>query len=147
MLSQILTLDHRRLEDLVEEFLRSPSSQVFEQIRKAYVNHIYWEEEHLFPRITDGSLLVVTRSLEIEHGSMWTLLDQVESYLASGRTEQAKEKMEEFMRVLLGHDSTEEGSVYQELEGLTEEEQAELILKEIELASPPKEWKCKALRQ
>jgi hemerythrin superfamily protein len=43
---------------------------------------------------------------------------------------------------MLEHDGVEEGSVYQQLDNMTDEEQAMLIL----IANPPKEWKCKALR-
>ncbi|BAB66208.1 hemerythrin domain-containing protein [Sulfurisphaera tokodaii] len=146
MLSLVLTLDHRRLEELVEEFRNSPDLSTYEEIRRAFINHIYWEEEFLFPKVNDSSLLTIIKSLEIEHGSMWLLLDQAKEYLDNGNTEEAKEKMNEFMRVLLEHDGAEEGSVYQQLDTLPDEDQANLILEEIKLANPPKEWKCKTIR-
>ncbi|BDC17591.1 hemerythrin domain-containing protein [Acidianus sp. HS-5] len=146
MLASILTLDHRRLENLVEEFMKSPNESTYNEIRNAYVNHIYWEEEFLFPKINNTTLLTIMRALEVEHGSMWMLLDKVKEYLEGGKVEEAQEKISEFMRVLLEHDGAEEGSVYQELDQLSDEEQAELILEEIKIAVPPKEWKCKAIR-
>lgn len=146
MLSLVLTLDHRRLEELVEEFINSPDPSTYDKIRRAFINHIYWEEEFLFPKVSDSSLLAIIKALEIEHGSMWILLDQTKGYLDAGNIEEAKEKMNEFMRVLLEHDGAEEGSVYQQLDALSDEEKANLILEEIKLANPPEDWKCKAIR-
>lgn len=77
---------------------------------------------------------------------MWLLLDKVKENLDNNNVEVAKEKMREFMRVMLEHDGAEEGSVYQQLDNMTDEEQAMLILEVIKIANPPKEWKCKALR-
>lgn len=146
MLSLVLTLDHRRLEELTEKFKNYPDLSTYDEIRRAFINHIYWEEEFLFPKVVDSSLLAIVRSLEIEHGSMWLLLDQTKEYLDSGNIEKAKEKINEFMRVLLEHDGAEEGSVYQQLDTLPDEDQANLVLEEIKLANSPKDWKCKAIR-
>ncbi|WP_016732137.1 hemerythrin domain-containing protein [Saccharolobus islandicus] len=145
MISLILTLDHKRLEGLVEDFLANPSLSLYTMMWKAYTNHIYWEEEILFKKITDTSFLAIIRSLEIEHGSMWILLKQTEELLKSNEIEGAKDKIREFMRVLLEHDGAEEGSVYQFLESLSDEEQAKLVLEDIELAEPPRDWKCHAI--
>ncbi|MCH4814682.1 MAG: hemerythrin domain-containing protein [Saccharolobus sp.] len=145
MISLVLTLDHRRLEGLVEDFLSNPSLSIYEKIWKAYTNHIYWEEEILFKKITDTSFLAIIRGLETEHGSMWILLKQTEELLKSIEIEGAKEKIREFMRVLLEHDGAEEGSIYQFLESLSDEEQAKLILEDIELAEVPRDWKCHAI--
>lgn len=62
MISLILTLDHRRLEGLVEDFLANPSLSLYTMMWKAYTNHIYWEEEILFKKITDTSFLAIIRS-------------------------------------------------------------------------------------
>ncbi|MEM0131816.1 MAG: hemerythrin domain-containing protein [Saccharolobus sp.] len=144
MLSLVLTLDHRRLEELTERFIESPDQLVYNEIRNAFTTHIYWEEEFLFPKV--NAFLAILRALEIEHGSMWLLLDKVKENLDNNNVEVAKEKMREFMRVMLEHDGAEEGSVYQQLDNMTDEEQAMLILEVIKIANPPKEWKCKALR-
>ncbi|ADB86410.1 hemerythrin domain-containing protein [Saccharolobus islandicus] len=142
MLSLILTLDHRRIEELVNIFINNPSIDVYNEIRRSYINHIYWEEEFLFKEVQDSSsLLPIIKSLEIEHGSMWIILDEIKTSDGGAM----REKMESFMRILLEHDGAEEGSVYQYLESLTEEKQAKLILEEIKIATPPASWKCKAL--
>ncbi|AAK41957.1 hemerythrin domain-containing protein [Saccharolobus solfataricus] len=145
MLSLVLTLDHRRLEGLIDELLANPNLSLYGVIWKAYKNHIYWEEEILFKRVTDTSLLAIIRGLETEHGSMWILLKQTEELLRSNEIEGAREKIREFMRVLLEHDGAEEGSIYQFLESLSDEEQARLILEDIALAEPPRDWKCHAI--
>ncbi|WP_237243953.1 hypothetical protein [Saccharolobus solfataricus] len=44
MLSLVLTLDHRRLEGLIDELLANPNLSLYGVIWKAYKNHIYWEE-------------------------------------------------------------------------------------------------------
>lgn len=144
MIALILTLDHRRLEELVENFMESTDQASYNKVRNDYVNHIYWEEEFLFPKINNTTNLTILRSLEVEHGNMWILLDKVRECLND--VKEAQEKMREFMRVLLEHDGAEEGSVYQELDQLTDDEQAQLILEEIKIAVPPTDWKCKAIR-
>ncbi|BDB99540.1 hemerythrin domain-containing protein [Saccharolobus caldissimus] len=141
MLSLILTLDHRRIEELVNIFIDNPSIYIYNEIRRSYINHVYWEEEFLFKEVKDSNLLPIIKSLEIEHGSMWMILDKIKT----SEGESIREKMESFMRILLEHDGAEEGSVYQYLESLTEEEQAKLILEEIKITTPPANWKCKAL--
>jgi len=143
MLGTVLTLDHRRIEELVNDFLQTPTLPLYEKIRRAYVNHIYWEEEFLFKKINNSSLLIIIKSLEVEHGSMWMLLDQAKVFLDANDVENAKRKIDEFMRVLLEHDGAEEGSVYPELDALEEEEQAMLILEEVKLAVAPAYWRCK----
>lgn len=143
MLAKVLTLDHRRLEELVDDFLQNPTQTLFEEIRRAYVNHIYWEEEFLFKKINNASLLAIIRGLEGEHASMWILLDQAKEFLNANDIENAKKNVSTFMRVLLEHDGAEEGSVYSELDALDEEEQAKLILEEIKLAVVPSDWRCK----
>jgi len=50
------------------------------------------------------------------------LLDQAKVFLDASDVENAKRKIDEFMRVLLEHDGAEEGSVYPELDALEEEE-------------------------
>ncbi|WP_206346075.1 hypothetical protein [Sulfolobus sp. S-194] len=65
MLSLVLTLDHRRLEELVEEFRNSPDLSTYYEIRRAFINHIYWEEEFLFPKVNDSSLLAIIKCLPV----------------------------------------------------------------------------------
>ena len=147
MLGTVLTFDHRRLEELINNFLQNPNPSLLEEIRRAYVNHIYWEEEFLFKRINNTSLLAVIKGLEGEHAGMWALLDQVKEFLDANDVENAKKRISGFMRVLLGHDKTEEGSVYPELDALEEEEQAKLMLEEVKLAVVPLDWRCKLCKK
>jgi len=143
MLGTVLTLDHRRLEELINDFLQNPNPSLYEEIRRAYVNHIYWEEEFLFKKINNTSLLAIIKGLEGEHASMWMLLDQVKEFLDANDVENAENKMSAVLRVLLEHDGAEEGSVYPELDTLEEEEQAKLMLEEMKLAVVPSDWRCK----
>ncbi|MEM4912184.1 MAG: hemerythrin domain-containing protein, partial [Metallosphaera sp.] len=129
-------------EGLIEDFVLAPDLSTFKEIKRAFISHVYWEEEFLFKY---SKQLAVVNGLKIEHRSLWILLDKVEEYLIGNYTERAKEEMRKFFRVLLEHDGVEEGSVYQELEDLSEEEQAKLILEEIRLVNPPEGWRCSAL--
>lgn len=147
MLGTVLTLDHRRLEELINDFIQNPTPSLLEEIRRAYVNHIYWEEEFLFKKINNTSLLAIIKGLEGEHASMWALIDQVKEFLDANDVENAKKRIGGFMRVLLGHDKTEEGSVYPELDTLEEEEQAKLMLEEVKLAVVPLDWRCKLCKK
>jgi hemerythrin superfamily protein len=149
MLDSVLTKDHERIDVYLNEFLLSLSSKPdmdkLSLIVSSLRNHMFWEEEYLFPEILEENKLRI-QGLEAEHGSILKLLDEVKRLISINELEDAKKKTEAVMRVLKGHNEAEEGYVYLKLDELESQKQADLLIKEVEHASAPKDWICRVLR-
>ena len=149
MLDSVLTKDHERIDVYLNEFLLSLSSKPdidkLSLIVSSLRNHMFWEEEYLFPEILEENKLRI-QGLEAEHGSILKLLDEVKRLISINELEDAKKKTEAVMRVLKGHNEAEEGYVYLKLDELESKKQADLLIKEVEHASAPKDWICRVLR-
>ncbi len=149
MLDSVLTKDHERIDGYFNEFLLSLSSKPdldkFDLIVSSLRNHMFWEEEYLFPEIFEENKLRI-QGLEAEHGAILKLLEEVKRLISINELDDAKKKTQGVMRVLKGHNDAEEGYIYLELGKLESQKQAVLILKEVEHASAPKDWICKVLR-
>ena len=149
MLDSVLTKDHERIDAYFNEFLLSLSSKPdidkLDLIVSSLKNHMFWEEEYLFPEIFEENKLRI-QGLEAEHGAILKLLDEAKRLISLNELDDAKKKTQGVMRILKGHNEAEEGYVYLELDKLPSEKQAELLLKEVEHAFAPKGWICKVLR-
>ncbi len=149
MLDSVLTKDHERIDAYLKDFLNSLSSKpavdkldlIYESLR----NHIFWEEEFLFPEIFEENKLRI-QGLQAEHGAIIKLVNEIKRLLSINDLNEAIKKTEAVMRVLKGHNEAEEGYIYLELDKLEQEKQAELLLEEVKHASAPKGWVCKVLR-
>ncbi len=149
MLDSVLTKDHERIDAYLNDFLLSlglkPDMDKLALIVSSLRNHMFWEEEYLFPEIFEENKLRV-QGLEAEHGAILKLLEEVKRLISINELEDAKKKTQAVMRVLKGHNEAEEGYIYLELDKLESQKQADLLLKEVEHASAPKDWICKVLR-
>ena len=150
MLDNVLTKDHERVDKYLEEFLQSlnlkPNLEKLYLIKESLKNHMFWEEEYLFPEVLNENELRV-KGLEAEHGSIIKLLDEISRLISIDELSEAIKKTQAVMRVLKGHNETEEGYMYLELDKLDQEKQASLILQQVKHASAPKDWTCKVLRK
>lgn len=150
MLDNVLTKDHERVDKYLEEFLQSlnlkPNLEKLYLIKESLKNHMFWEEEYLFPEVLNENELRV-KGLEAEHGSIIKLLDEISRLISIDELSEAIKKTQAVMRVLKGHNETEEGYIYLELDKLDQEKQASLILQQVKHASAPKDWTCKVLRK
>ncbi len=149
MLDSVLTKDHSRIDVYLKDFLESlstkPDTEKLSIIKDSLTNHMFWEEDYLFPEIYENNGLRI-RGLEAEHGAIIKLLNEVERLVDMNQIEDAKKKTEAVMRVLKGHNEAEEGYIYLELDKLDPEKQASLLLEEVKHASASQGWICKVLR-
>lgn len=149
MLNSVLTKDHERIDAYLNDFFLSLSSKPdmnkLSLIVSSLKNHMFWEEEYLFPEIFEENKLRI-KSLEAEHGAILKLLEEVKRLISINELEDAKEKIQAVMRVLKGHNESEEGYIYFELDKFESQKQAYLLLKEVEHAAAPKDWICTVLR-
>jgi hemerythrin superfamily protein len=149
MLDSVLTGDHERIDTYLEDFLQSlsskPDTEKLEIIKSSLRNHMFWEEEYLFPEILRENRLRIL-GLEAEHGAITKLLDETAKLVLANNLQEAIKKTEALIRVLKGHNEAEEDYVYLELDKLSKNKQAELLLQEVKCASAPKGWICRVLK-
>ncbi len=150
MLDSVLTKDHKRIDKYLEGFLLSltskPDLKKLEVIISSLRNHMFWEEEHLFPEVFEDNKSRI-QGLEAEHGAITKLLLEIKRLISVNDITEAKKKTEAVIRVLKGHNDAEEGYIYLELDKLKDERQSALLVRELEHASAPSDWVCKALRR
>ncbi len=111
--------DHRELDVKLEK-LRDIISKgeidtvLFAQISKSLKRHIYIEEEEIFPSISKRSNELRQRiaGLEMEHASIWMLLDRVEKEISVRNVEKSPKYIEEISSILVSHNEQEEDKVY-----------------------------------
>ena len=150
MLQSVLSKDHARIDGQLMDFLSSlsekPDAKMLTGAFSAIKNHMFWEEEFLFPAVEKGNEVMI-KGLQAEHGAIWKLFDSINSDLNKKDLKEAKNRTEALLRVIKGHNSSEENYIYREMDKLNQDQQAELLLKEVESSSSPKEWICKVLRK
>lgn len=150
MLYSVLSKDHKRIDNQIVSFLESlndsPNTNTLMTAFGAIKNHIFWEEEYLFPAVEKGNETMV-KGLEAEHGAIWKLFDSISDDLGKNDLKEAKNRTEALLRVLKGHNSSEENYIYREMDKLSTDQQAELLLRQVESSSAPKNWICKVLRK
>ena len=150
MLSNVLTKDHERVDKLLKTFfdsLRSgtPNESAFKGAEVGLKNHIYWEENFLFPAVYKENKAQIA-GLGAEHGAIWKMLDELQDGMSKNDLKFVEWKAGGLLRVLEGHDINEENYIYKVLDRLTDEQQASLVLRVVESNRAPEGWICKILR-
>ena len=151
MLNDLLQDDHERIGRLLYRFIDGlrngkPDIKSFKDAKKELTDHIFWEEEYLFPSVRNDETVTLITGLEAEHGGIWKLIFSIDEYLAKGDNLECLKTVEALVRVLEGHNKSEEESIYLELEKLPEDSKRALILAEMDNVSLPEGWVCKILR-
>lgn len=152
MIADVLEKHHAHIDKYLRDFLESvrsgnPSNELFNRAMEGLHNHIYWEETILFRSIESPDNRARVHGLEVEHGGIWQLLDKIGAYVDEGKAELAIDRLEGLLRVLVTHNSAEEGTVYPMLDQKSGEEQAELIETSLDSPVAPQGWKCATLRK
>jgi Hemerythrin HHE cation binding domain. len=81
--------DHREVDSKLDKLTKIISNgeidpELFMQISNSLKRHIYIEEETIFPSVSEGDNDMSKRivGLEMEHASIWMLLDRVEKEIS-----------------------------------------------------------------
>jgi Hemerythrin HHE cation binding domain. len=147
MLQSVLSKDHARIDRQLMDFLSSlsekPDAKMLTDAFSAIKNHMFWEEEFLFPAVEKGNEVMI-KGLQAEHGAIWKLFDSINSDLNKKDIKEAKNRTEALLRVIKGHNSSEENYIYREMDKLNQDQQAELLLKEVESSSSPRNGSVKS---
>lgn len=111
--------DHRevdnnlgKLTELISKGELDP--ELFKQISDSLKRHIYIEEEEIFPSLSqdDSDLRQRIQGLEMEHASIWMLLDRVGKEISVREIEISPKYIEEIISILKVHNIQEEEKVY-----------------------------------
>ncbi len=141
--------DHRELDVKLEKLLDIISKGeidpvLFAQISKSLKRHIYIEEEEIFPSISERSNELRQRiaGLEMEHASIWMLLDRVENEISVRNVEKSPKYIEEISSILVSHNEQEEDKVYPIISQNEKNSQKKITEYEV-----PEGWVCHRLRR
>ena len=111
--------DHREVDSKLDKLTKIISNgeidpELFMQISNSLKRHIYIEEETIFPSVSEGDKDLRQRivGLEMEHASIWMLLDRVEKEISARDIEKAPKYIEEINSILKAHNEQEEEKVY-----------------------------------
>lgn len=151
LIPELLDEAHERAGQHLQNFIDSIGDgkllyEQFEKARNILYMHIYWEESTLFRAVENERNSPRIHGMEVEHGGIWRLLGRIDEYVQSSEDELAIDRLEGLIRVLVTHRQAEVRTIYREFENMDLRSQAELVVSEMERASPPKGWVCSILR-
>lgn len=149
MLSEIFTDQHRKIDVLLAEFIKSlkendQGNEELAELRKLLRTHIYLEENVLYPVVETGENHNGINGLEVEHAGVFRLVNRIQSYIARRDFVRATDRAEGLVRVLAAHNGKEMQTVYSTLDALLESEQA-VIIDRIKSLDVPENWESKVM--
>ncbi len=103
--------------------------------------HIYIEEEIIFPDLVYlySDMKGPISGLEMEHASLWMLIDRILEETASGTIRKSAKYLEEIERILAVHNALESANIYPKIK--------DERIPELERISIPEGWICRRLRR
>ncbi|MCL4342542.1 MAG: hemerythrin domain-containing protein [Candidatus Thermoplasmatota archaeon] len=103
--------------------------------------HIYIEEEIIFPDLIglDSNLKGPISGLEMEHASLWMLMDRILEETASGEVRKSPKYLDEMERILAVHNAVESTNIYPKIK--------DERVPNLEQAALPEGWICRRLRK
>lgn len=108
--------------------------------------HMFIEEELLFPMVKEGSAAAVA-NLEEEHGRICDLMEELHILLHREADQSAIQTCStRLMGILAAHNAVEDLGIYPDLLILLGPARAEALLAEAERAEVPRDWACVARR-
>ncbi|MCI0438078.1 MAG: hemerythrin domain-containing protein [Chloroflexi bacterium] len=159
-ISALLESEHRQVNQGLERFANRLTEgtvdiELFGEAAARLRRHIYLEEEFFFPEIENLGLVDLVEAMMREHGEIWRFLDGIPELAgrmtSTRRGENAGvRRVQNALDALCGlldeHNFREELTVYPLLDHLPSSPGRAQYMREIQSASPPPGWVCRALR-
>lgn len=151
-ISSFFENDHKEIDGFLNGFQATlssgkPDSVLFRNGAARLRNHIYWEEEILFPKAEKSGIRGPTEVMRVEHGEIWNVLSNMELILDSMTgTTQIQKLLSELTQLLKDHNIKEEQMLYPMCDQLIPPETSEGILKKTHTEKMPRDWVCVTLR-
>lgn len=147
ILVQFFQHAHHRAEGWLIDFQESLDQgrldpELFDRAVKALCQHMYVEEEMVFP-LVEEPLAGPIAGLREEHGHIEDLVDQVKALLYQGAEMSRLQTLTlRLMSLLAAHCAEEDLGIYPDLVSLLGSERALALLEEAERAEAPAGWVC-----
>ncbi len=141
----ILERDHEAETKRIKSILKLAENgkfvpDSFELFQQNLKKHIYIEEQFVFPSLLEGDpdLRGPLAGLEMEHASLWMLMDRIESEILDSNFTKTPKYLDEILRILTVHNDLESRNIYPRIV-----DDSSLLIDEI---VRPEGWVCKRYR-
>lgn len=149
-LSDALEDEHRAIDAGLDHFragldageLRAPA---LSSAAAALRQHIYLEEEVLFPPLTVGGLVAPVSVMLREHADIWMALERIEHATANDDVSAAWSGLATLSPLLADHNFKEERIVYPAADEALNGAAADRLRDELAHRTMPAGWTCRAL--
>ena len=134
-----LVREHREIGEIlsmITEDIKDGEFDIglFEKFSDTLKNHIYLEEEVIFPTINEnGEYKDVIVGLMVEHGSFWLLINKINKAITEERSWEIPKIITEISLIMKSHDNREETVLGEKIKSINVEPSTER----------PKGWKCR----
>ena len=142
---------HHRVEGWLLDFQEGLEKgqvqpELFRQAVGALLDHMYVEEELLFPMMAEG-LATPIADLREEHGYIWELVDEIRAFLGGTFEERDLRALSaRLVHLLAAHSTVEDLGIYPDLVAHLGPARAHTLLTEAERSRAPRGWVCAARR-
>lgn len=147
-LADALEREHHEIDAGIEEFVAAQSAGDVElhtltRAMDALRRHIYLEEELVFPPLRASGLFAAIMVMLREHGEIWTVMDALESEVATDPTGTAvRERCAELVALLEAHNAKEEPIIYPQTDATLGAEAAATLREFLDSGTMPEGWVC-----
>lgn len=142
--SKLLTIQHYQIDQGVEGiFDGTGEPQALAAALKLLREHVYVEEQALFPPLAEAGLTMPVFVMKREHGQMWPLILSLEAACAAGATaDDMREDTRQLLQQLKMHNPKEEQIVYAAADRYEPAHPDAPLVQAMAAARMPQGWVC-----
>ena len=142
--SGLLAVQHRQIDQGIEGIVDgTDESQALAASLRLLRNHLYLEEEALFPPLAEAGLTMPIFVMKREHGQMWPLIRSLEAACAAGASaDDLREDARVLLQLLKMHNPKEEQIVYAAADRYEPTHPDTTLVKAMAAARMPEAWVC-----
>lgn len=143
-ISAILADQHRRIDHGIATIVDGTGKpQTLAAALELLREHLYVEEETLFPPLVETGLALPVFVMKREHGHMWPLIRSLEAACAAGAgMDDLREDAGRLLQQLNIHDPKEERIVYTAADRYDPAHPDTSLVQAVAAARMPKDWVC-----
>lgn len=146
-LSVVLEAGCRTIEQAIDDYLTgrggpAAAAQRLTEAVAALREHIYVQEELLFPLLREAGMQGPVHAMSVDHHQLWGTLDRLEADLATPASPDVRTAARMLQAELDRHTSTERPVVIAHVEDVLTEQQQGRLLHQLSRAHTPPGWTC-----
>jgi hemerythrin superfamily protein len=151
LLVKIAAAEHAEIADELSGFRRSivensMDGKKFLRFCNRLKDHMFAEEEILFPALGEEEHIRISRGLEYEHAAIWMLVDKIASGISRADAAYVLKKTQSVSRLLSFHSRREEETVYSLLDACIKGADAADLTARMKSGTAPGNWICRYIR-